>query len=262
MTITNTAQNESATKNRSTPHSVKSGDYKIKDITTITNTAHNESATKREAKSTAAHKSKIKARPEKLKCVIPVEMVDSPTFKSSSISEDADAPSSEGGSSGGDQKGPIGSPTASTPNSPKGKRSKKQAKKSKKSHKKEQSKAKQNTERSSSSQRRRAHILQRIRSDSFNTSSDEEHSLTSSTASVGSDSSITALESSGTLSDARGSTAVIDPEVVKSTVQRRILSKKPPSHFETPATDPVYHEVRDKENVVSTVHETISQTIL
>ena len=136
------------------------------------------------------------------------------------------------------------------PSSPKGTKSKKKPKKSKKSksRKKEDPQPRQSTERSSSSQKRRAYVLQRIRSDSLNTSSDEEHSLTSSITNTTSPDSVVNMGTSGDQSDGKGNKIVQDTEKMKVYLQKRILSKKPPAPFETPATDPIFHEVRKMTN--------------
>jgi hypothetical protein len=150
---------------------------------------------------------------------------------SSSVS-DSEVTSSEGVSSSGNQastkkKSGVGA----------GKKSKKQGKKSKKGQKqsKSQPTAQQAKERSEKSMRRRAHIMQRIRNDSWNTSSDEDNSLTPLTESISTDTAF--LE--------EGSSEVIEVDIkeVQADLQRRILSKKPPAPFDTPATDPIYHEV-------------------
>lgn len=136
---------------------------------------------------------------------------------SSSVS-DGEGTSSEGASCSGDQE--SGKKTAKKGS---GGKSKKQAKKLKKSQQKKPSK-----EKAEKHQKRRAHIIQRIRSDSFNTSSDEENSLAACVIAVETES---------------GGGAVVDTKKVQDDLQRMILSKKPPSYYETPATDPIYHEV-------------------
>ncbi len=115
-----------------------------------------------------------------------------------------------------------------------GKKSKKQSKKSKKSKKSEKTQSSQSSGRSPSSQRRRAYVLQRIRNDSLNTSSDEEHSLTLSSDAAVSNSALPEMPTKET---------VFDAEKVKEHIHERVLSKKPPAQFDTPATDPIFHEV-------------------
>lgn len=133
----------------------------------------------------------------------------------------------------------------------KGKKSKKKGRKSKNSTKKEQSlSSTQSAGRSQASKRRRAHILQRIRSDSLNTSSDEEHllSCTSSdsllAAAAASDSVF--VDSAWTDSSKDDGSAPRNTDEVKEELKRRIFSKKPPTYFETPGMDPIFHEVRTK----------------
>lgn len=151
---------------------------------------------------------------------------------SSSVS-DSEVTSSEGANCGGEQTNE--SRNTKKPSTGTGRKSKKQAKskKTKKSQKKSQPQpSKEKTEKSL---RRRAYMMQRIRNDSWNTSSDEENSLTPLTES----SSETAFpELAGEKGEA------VDTEKVKADLQKRILSKKPPAQFETPATAPIYHEVR------------------
>lgn len=148
---------------------------------------------------------------------------------SSSVS-DSEVTSSEGASCNG-------APTNNSKNTAKvsaGKKSRKQSKKAKKCQKKSQPPP--SKEKSEKSLKRRAHVIQRIRNDSWNTSSDEENSLAPPT------------ESSSTemvfpeVAEATGE--VVDVRIVQADLQKRILSKKPPAHFETPATEPIYHEVR------------------
>lgn len=128
----------------------------------------------------------------------------------------------------------------------------KQGKKSKKG-KKQKEDPTVTRERSERSQRRRAHVLQRIRQDSLNTSSDEENSLTSVLDLPSLDPTLdpshhqaTGLPTPGSDSPStrESSEGVRDVQKVKAELRRRILSKKPPAHFETPATDPVFHDVR------------------
>ena len=120
--------------------------------------------------------------------------------------------------------------TASTGN----KKSKKQAKKSKKSQKS----SRPSKEKSERSLKRKAHIIQRIRNDSWNTSSDEDNSLTPLTETGGSLEAVQQQQQSETVQ--------LDVEKVRADLWKRILSKKPPAQFETPATDPIYHKVRKK----------------
>lgn len=161
---------------------------------------------------------------------------------------------SDGSSScSGDQlETPKGSARTPSSGSSTAKKSSKQSKKSKKSRKKEQTHSKEKTERSLASQRRKAHVLQRIRMDSLNTSSDEENSLTPLTnlLSPVESSEFVAMSSSVSSGKEAGEVA-LDAESVKLDLQRRIMSKKPPAHFETPATDPVFHEV------ISTLNSTL-----
>ena len=156
-------------------------------------------------------------------------------------SEGTSPSSSSTGVQGGAKKG-VAKTSSSGSGGGGGKKGGKQAKKSKKAKKKEQTVPKERSERS---QRRRAHVLQRIRQDSLNTSSDEENSLTP----------LTDLPSpfdpsfpggmAGSISPVKEGMVEVfrDPEKVMADLQKRILSKKPPSHFETPATDPVFHDV-------------------
>ncbi len=112
---------------------------------------------------------------------------------------------------------------------------------------------KKKPERSLASQKRRAHVLQRIRQDSLNTSSDEENSLTSpglppDTQTPPEDltggGSGGVMETSSTTSlGSEKEASSMDRESVKMSLQKRILLKKPPARFETPATDPIFHEV-------------------
>jgi len=126
-----------------------------------------------------------------------------------------------------------------------GKKSGKRSKKPKQAHKNEsaQSKENKNKERSLASQRRRAHVLERIRRDSWNTSSDEDNSLTPATDVS---SPLDSSTSSTLFTDEGSKNVLVDVERVRADLQRRILSKKPPAHFETPATDPVFHEVNSQ----------------
>lgn len=148
---------------------------------------------------------------------------------SSSIS-DSEVTSSEGTSCSGEQTKAKASSAGA------GKKSKKQAKKSKKSQK-SQPPGKPSKERSEKSLRRRAHVIQRIRNDSWNTSSDEDNSLTLLTESSSAETAFP-----GVAEERRGE--AIDVKIVKADLQKRILSKKPPAQFETPDTEPIYHEVR------------------
>ena len=151
---------------------------------------------------------------------------------SSSVS-DSEITSSEGASCNGEQAKNVLSAGA------RGKKSKKQAKKSKskKGQKKSQPVAiQQSKERSEKSLRRRAHVMQRIRNDSWNTSSDEENSLTPLTESSSVDAAF--------LEEEVVEVVEVDAKKVQADLQKRILSKKPPAPFVTPATDPIYHEVR------------------
>lgn len=76
--------------------------------------------------------------------------------------------------------------------------------------------------------------MQRIRNDSWNTSSDEENSLAPLAESTSADAAF--LEEEAAVVE-------IDAKKVQADLQKRILSKKPPAPFVTPATDPIYHEV-------------------
>ena len=128
------------------------------------------------------------------------------------------------------------------------KSSKKQSKKSKKKGKGQggQSSSLSAAEQQAKSKRiskRRAYVLERIRSDSL-TSSDEEHCLGSSemsTSSTDSGTSSLFLHQDSILED--GDSAVVDIDKLKCHLQRRIMAKKPPATFETPATQPIFHEV-------------------
>ena len=128
------------------------------------------------------------------------------------------------------------------------KSSKKQSKKSKKKGKGQggQSSSLTAAEQQAKSKKiskRRAYVLERIRSDSL-TSSDEEHCLGSSemsTSSTDSGTSSLLLHQDSILED--GDSAVVDMDKLKCHLQRRIMAKKPPATFETPATQPIFHEV-------------------
>lgn len=127
------------------------------------------------------------------------------------------------------------------------KSSKKQSKKSKKKGKghggQSSSSAAEQQARSKRISKRRAYVLERIRSDSL-TSSDEEHCLGSSemsTSSTDSGTSSLLLHQDSILED--GDSAVVDIDKLKCHLQRRIMAKKPPATFETPATQPIFHEV-------------------
>jgi hypothetical protein len=130
------------------------------------------------------------------------------------------------------------------------KSSKKQSKKSKKKGKGQggQSSSPSAADQQARSKRiskRRAYVLERIRSDSL-TSSDEEHCLGSSemsTSSSSTDSGTSSLflHQDSILED--GDSAVVDVDKLKCHLQRRIMAKKPPATFETPATQPLFHEV-------------------
>ena len=129
-----------------------------------------------------------------------------------------------------------------------GKKSKRKGRKSKKTTKKEQAQSSiQSTSKSQASKRRRAHILQRIRSDSLNTSSDEERQLSSTSSDsllagvVTSDSVF--VDSPRTDSAKDDGNSLRDAGEVKKELKRRIISKKPPAYFETPGTDPIFHDV-------------------
>ena len=168
---------------------------------------------------------------------------------SSSLSE-GEGPSSEGTTSHGEDhrtQSSSNKDNRSSQSSLKGKKSsKKQSKKSKKTHKKDkgqggQSSSTDQQSRSKKISKRRAYVLERIRNDSL-TSSDDEHSLASSDVSSSTDSGRSSLlHQDSILED--GDSAIIDVEKVKLHLQRRIMAKKPPSQFETPSTQPVFHEV-------------------
>ena len=180
---------------------------------------------------------------------------DSFTF-SSSPSEGEAPTSSEGTSQGEDQRtkvsignhGKSSKPQPSSSSAGKSKKSsKKQSKKSKKSQKKDkghgggQSSSTDQQARSKRISKRRAYVLERIRSDSL-TSSDEEHCLASSETSSGTDSGMSSLLHQDSILE-EGESGVVDIEKLKQHLQRRIMAKKPPAQFETPATHPVFHEV-------------------
>ncbi len=74
--------------------------------------------------------------------------------------------------------------------------------------------------------------VHRTRSDSYTTSSDEERWLEG-------------RREAGRRDGGEGREAV-DEEQVKAKLERRIQSRKPPSLFETPATDPIFHQVRHR----------------
>jgi len=141
-------------------------------------------------------------------------------------------------------------PDIPTFSSSKGKKSKKKGRKTKKSGKKEptgqssSSASSQSKERSEASKRRRAHVLQRIRRDSWNTSSDEDHTLSSNNSSESlSQCDSVFLESSQTTDlKKEDQNAQCSVDHIKEHLRKRIFSKKPPTYFETPATDPIYHE--------------------
>ena len=165
---------------------------------------------------------------------------------SSSPSEGEGPTSSEG--HGDEQSRSSGTKdNRSSQSSQKGKKSsKKQAKKAKRSNKKDkgqggQSSSADQQSRSKKISKRRAYVLERIRRDSL-TSSDDEHSLGSSDVSSSTDSGRSSLlHQDSILED--GESAIIDVEKVKLHLQRRILAKKPPSQFDTPSTQPLFHEV-------------------
>ena len=180
---------------------------------------------------------------------------------SSSPSEGETPNSSEGTSHSEDQlqttqKGSIFKDGGSSKlglSSGKGKKSsKKQSKKSKKKAKGQggQSSSLSAAEQQAKSKKiskRRAYVLERIRSDSL-TSSDEEHCLGSSemsTSSTDSGTSLLLLHQDSILED--GDSAVVDIDKLKCHLQRRIMAKKPPATFETPATQPIFHEVQYKQ---------------
>lgn len=73
-------------------------------------------------------------------------------------------------------------------------------------------------------------VLQRTRSDSYTTSSDEERWLEGWRAGSG--------------REGEEGREVANEEQVKAKLQRRIESRKPPALFETPATDPIFHQVK------------------
>ena len=172
---------------------------------------------------------------------------------SSSPSEGETPASSEGTSHSEDQRtkdssfkdGGSSKPVLSSGKSKKS--SKKQSKKSKKKDKGHggQSSSGEQQARSKKVSKRRAYVLERIRSDSL-TSSDEEHCLgsseVSSTCSTDSGTS-SLLHQDSILED--GDSAVVDIDKLKVHLQRRIMAKKPPATFETPATQPIFHEVSE-----------------
>ncbi len=73
-------------------------------------------------------------------------------------------------------------------------------------------------------------VVQRSRSDSYTTSSDEERWLEG--------------RREGGGKEGEEGREEVDEEQVKAKLQRRIESRKPPSHFETPATDAIFHQVQ------------------
>lgn len=133
------------------------------------------------------------------------------------------------------------------PSSSGNKKSKKQARKSKKSQKT----PRPSKEKSERSLKRKAHIIQRIRNDSWNTSSDEDNSLTPLTEAGGS------LEA---MQQQQLETVQVDVEKVRADLWKRILSKKPPAQFETPATDPIYHKDESFGEHMVEVHPSLSPT--
>lgn len=173
---------------------------------------------------------------------------------SSSPSEGETPTSSEGTSQSEDQRTKVADikddgsskPTLSSGKTKKS--SKKQSKKSKKSQKKDRGQGAQHSSTPAEQQaknkkmsKRRAYVLERIRSDSL-TSSDEEHCLGSSEMSSSTDSGMNSLlHQDSILED--GDSAVVDIEKLKLHLQRRILAKKPPVLFETPSTHHLFHEV-------------------
>ena len=174
------------------------------------------------------------------------------SFNKSSSHSDAEAPSSEypGHSGSNEEPKEFTEEKCLSKNGEllKGKKSKKKGRKSTKSSNKDHPQPSvHSARRSQASKKRRAYILQRIRSDSFNTSSDEEHSLNS----TSSDSLIaTAKSSTSQLAGSVWTNSFKEEknlrrntEEIKEELKKRILSKKPPAYFETPGTDPIFHEV-------------------
>ena len=122
------------------------------------------------------------------------------------------------------------------PSPTKGKKAsaKKHAKKSKKAKKKGVSS--QETKAGSSEDRGKKKQPQRRRNDSYTTSSDEEPVRREALVQ-------TVLQDVERAPTDEVQEAVVDTEKLKLLLQRKIWSKKPPSHFETPATDCILHEV-------------------
>ena len=137
--------------------------------------------------------------------------------------------------------------TDTTSSPVKGKKSsKKSSKKSKKSRKKDKETGTAKKESSKSAQRKlaRALVLERIRNDSLTTSSDEEHCLTpieNGSLSRSLSSGDSGLVFQGSEEDL---VAGIDTDKLKLRLQKIIQAKKPPTHFVTPATSVLFHEVR------------------
>ena len=174
------------------------------------------------------------------------------SFTLSSSPSEGEAPtSSEGASQNEDQRAGGGKGSkihlTSSSSSKNKKSSKKQSKKAKKSQKRDKNQGGQSSSmdqkaRSKKISKRREYVLERIRSDSL-TSSDEEHCLVSSEMNSSVDSGTSSLlqHQDSILED--GESAVVDVEKLKLHLQRRIMAKKPPAQFETPSTQPVFHEV-------------------
>lgn len=125
------------------------------------------------------------------------------------------------------------------PSPTKGKKAsaKKHAKKSKKAKKKGVSH--QENKVGSSENKGKKKQPQRQRNDSYTTSSDEEPVRREALLQT----VLQAVERGPTDEDGEGGRGVVDTEKLKQLLQCKIQSKKPPSHFETPATDCILHEV-------------------
>lgn len=118
--------------------------------------------------------------------------------------------------------------------------------KSKKALKRKSKKAKKKEKAKEESKRKKR--TQRTRTDSLTTSSDEDNS-SSGVEIISSTSTEKSVEENGEV--------VIDEEKLKLHLLKRIQSKKPPSHFVTPATDPIFHEVSPDSTKVVTCTCTI-----
>lgn len=139
-------------------------------------------------------------------------------------------------------------PSSKPPPGNKGKKAttKKHAKKPKKSKKGNDKKQKaqggqvddKGASTQSKGQKRRPLQLQRLRSDSLTTSSDEEHTPELARRLPAMDEEVFSP-----VTPTMETSVVVDVERLKSQLQQKIKSRKPPSSFETPATEPIFHQV-------------------